>query len=55
MTLLNASQWFLALLSAAIGLTIASMLWRLPQIEAWEAPVDAEHPSTLEVADGDAR
>jgi cation-transporting ATPase E len=39
MTLLNASQWFLALLSAAVGLTIASVLWRLPQIEAWEAPV----------------
>jgi P-type E1-E2 ATPase len=39
MTLLSASQWFLALLSAAIGLTIASVLWRVPQIEAWEAPV----------------
>jgi len=39
MALLNASQWFLALLSAAIGLTIASVLWRLPQIEALEAPV----------------
>ncbi|MDX6601791.1 MAG: cation-transporting P-type ATPase [Solirubrobacterales bacterium] len=39
MALLNASQWFLALLSAAVGLTIASVLWRLPQIEAWEAPL----------------
>jgi magnesium-transporting ATPase (P-type) len=38
MTLLNATQWFLALLSAAVGLTIASLLWRLPQIEALEAP-----------------
>jgi cation-transporting P-type ATPase E len=38
MVLLNASQWFLALLSAAAGLTIASLLWRLPQIEALEAP-----------------
>ena len=33
MELLSAAQWFLALLSAAIGLTIASVLWRLPQIE----------------------
>ncbi|HEY1355980.1 MAG TPA: cation-translocating P-type ATPase, partial [Solirubrobacterales bacterium] len=33
MTLLSASQWFLALLCAAIGLTIASLLWRLPQVE----------------------
>jgi cation-transporting P-type ATPase E len=35
--LLDATQWFLALLCAAIGLTIASLLWRLPQIEALEA------------------
>jgi magnesium-transporting ATPase (P-type) len=38
MVLLNATEWFLALLSAAAGLTIASVLWRLPQIEALEAP-----------------
>jgi cation-transporting P-type ATPase E len=37
MALLSATQWFLALLSAAIGLTIASLLWRLPQIERLEA------------------
>jgi magnesium-transporting ATPase (P-type) len=37
MTLLNATQWFLALLCSAIGLTIASALWRLPAIERWEA------------------
>ncbi len=37
MTLLNASQWFVALLCSAVGLTIASLLWRLPQIEALEA------------------
>jgi hypothetical protein len=31
------------MLAAAIGLTIASVLWRLPQIEHLEAPVeDAE-------------
>ena len=38
MSLLTASQWFLALLCAAIGLTIASLLWRLPYIEGLEAP-----------------
>jgi cation-transporting P-type ATPase E len=37
MTLLTASEWFLALLCSAVGLTIASLLWRLPQIEALEA------------------
>ena len=37
MTLLSASEWFLALLCAAVGLTIASVLWRLPQIERLEA------------------
>ena len=35
-------QWFLALLAAAIGLTIASVLWKLPQVEALEAPVEDE-------------
>lgn len=38
MTLLGSGQWFLALASAAIGLTIASVLWRLPQIERLEVP-----------------
>ena len=28
MELLNATQWFLALLAAAIGLTIASLIWK---------------------------
>ncbi len=40
MDLLSSAQWFLALLSAAVGLTIASVLWRLPQIEGLEAPVE---------------
>ncbi len=39
MALLTASQWFLALLCAAAGLTIASILWRLPYIEGLEAPL----------------
>jgi cation-transporting ATPase E len=38
MVLLSAPEWFLALFSAAIGLTIASVLWKLPQIERLEAP-----------------
>jgi fructose-specific phosphotransferase system IIC component len=40
MVLLDATQWFLALLSAAAGLTIASLLWRLPQIERLESEDD---------------
>ncbi|MGD9736605.1 MAG: HAD-IC family P-type ATPase [Solirubrobacterales bacterium] len=42
MELLNATQWFLAMLAAAIGLTIASLIWRLPPIEAWEVQDDGE-------------
>ncbi|MEX2105693.1 MAG: HAD-IC family P-type ATPase [Solirubrobacterales bacterium] len=38
MVLMNATQWFLALLAAAVGLTLASVLWRLPQIERLEGP-----------------
>jgi len=36
MTVLSSAQWFVALFCAAIGLTIASILWRLPQIERLE-------------------
>lgn len=45
MVLLSAPEWFLALFSAAAGLTIASLLWKLPQIEQLEVPeerVEAE-------------
>jgi cation-transporting ATPase E len=38
LSLLSAPEWFLALFSAAVGLTIASLLWRLRQIERLEAP-----------------
>jgi len=38
MVLLSAPEWFLALLAAAVGLTLASVLWKLPQIERWEVP-----------------
>ncbi|HEX3362714.1 MAG TPA: hypothetical protein VHS74_17095, partial [Solirubrobacterales bacterium] len=40
--ILDATQWFLALLAAAIGLTIAALTWRLPIIERWEAEIDEE-------------
>jgi cation-transporting P-type ATPase E len=42
MELISSAQWFLALFAAAIGLTIASVLWRLPQIERLEAPAAPE-------------
>ncbi len=38
MELLTAGQWFLALLSSAAGLVLASALWRLPQIQRLESP-----------------
>ncbi|HEU5142302.1 MAG TPA: HAD-IC family P-type ATPase [Solirubrobacterales bacterium] len=41
MSMLGAGQWFVALACSAIGLTIASLLWRLPQIEELEAPGEA--------------
>jgi len=40
MTLLSASEWFLALVGVAVGLTIAGIMWRLPQIEELEAAVE---------------
>ncbi|HET9675965.1 MAG TPA: HAD-IC family P-type ATPase [Solirubrobacterales bacterium] len=42
MVLLSAPEWFLALFSAAVGLTLASVLWKLPQIERWEVPEERE-------------
>jgi magnesium-transporting ATPase (P-type) len=48
MELLDATQWFLAMLAAAIGLTLASLLWRLPQIERLEIPGE----DTAAVPDG---
>ncbi len=47
---LTSGQWFIALLSAAIGMAIASVLWRLPPIERWEAEIDEpeEPPSPME-------
>ncbi|HEU4906910.1 MAG TPA: cation-translocating P-type ATPase [Solirubrobacterales bacterium] len=42
MEMLTAAQWFLALVCGAVGLTIASIMWRLPQIEALEAIPEEE-------------
>jgi cation-transporting ATPase E len=36
--LLGAGEWFLVFLSVAIGLTIASGMWKIPQIERLEVP-----------------
>lgn len=36
--LLTAGQWFLSLSSVAIGLVVASLLWRLPLIQELEEP-----------------
>ena len=44
MTFLTAAQWFIALLAAAIGLTIASLMWRIPLFQEWESPAEDEIP-----------
>jgi hypothetical protein len=52
MTLLSAAQWFLAMMSAALGLLIASVIWRLPQIQQLEAPdlrTEGEGPAPIHV------
>lgn len=46
--LLDSTQWFLALFSAAFGLIVASLMWKLPQIERLEMPeerVEADSPT----------
>jgi cation-transporting ATPase E len=51
LTLLKAGQWFLALLSAAAGLVIASLLWRLPYIQRLEGPdltpLESDEPAPI--------
>ncbi|MEZ5078785.1 MAG: HAD-IC family P-type ATPase [Solirubrobacterales bacterium] len=42
MELLDSTEWFLAMLSAAVGLTLASVLWRLPRIERLESAEGTE-------------
>jgi cation-transporting P-type ATPase E len=38
--LLSAGQWFLCLISVAIGLVLAAAAWRLPYIQELETPVE---------------
>ena len=53
MAMLNAGQWFIAMLAAALGLVAASLMWRLPTIQSWEAqpdesglpPFERDHPA----------
>jgi len=40
--LLSAGQWFLCLLNVAAGLVLAALAWRLPYIQALEAPDELE-------------
>ena len=42
--ILTAGNWFLALLSVAIGLLVAAAGWRLPYIQELEAPPDEAPP-----------
>ena len=44
MSMLGAPQWFIAMLTAALGLVAASLMWRLPQIQAWEVPDQSAIP-----------
>ena len=48
MSMLGAPQWFIAMLSAAIGLVAASLMWRLPIIQSWEIPESEEDLPPLE-------
>ena len=41
LVILSAGQWFLAMLSAAGGLVLASVVWRLPVIQRLEGPDEA--------------
>jgi magnesium-transporting ATPase (P-type) len=43
--LLSAGQWFLALLSVAVGLVLAAVAWRVPYIQRLEEASDTPAPS----------
>ena len=42
--LLSAGQWFLCMVSVAAGLVLAALAWRLPYIQALEAPAGTAPP-----------
>src|SRR6266511_4419515 len=44
--LLSAGQWFLCMLSVAAGLVLAAVAWRLPYVQALEAPAEPAPPLT---------
>ncbi len=44
MTVMSGAEWFLSMLSAALGLVVASLLWRLPIFQEWESPGETEAP-----------
>ena len=44
LVILSAGQWFLAMLSAAAGLVLASVVWRLPAIQRLEEPEEPDGP-----------
>lgn len=44
MAFLTAAQWFFALLASALGLTIASLMWRIPLFQEWESPAEDRTP-----------
>ncbi len=45
LALMSSAQWFLALISAAIGLVLASVVWRLPAVERLERPAVSGGPA----------
>jgi magnesium-transporting ATPase (P-type) len=54
MVLLAGGQWFLALLCVAAGLVVASILWRVPLIQQWEAETPEEDRSPFQTEEHDA-
>lgn len=48
LVLLGPGEWFLVFLTVAVGLAIASLLWKLPQIERLEMPEERVTPHSGE-------
>jgi cation-transporting P-type ATPase E len=45
LVLLGPGEWFLVFLTVAVGLTIASVIWKFPQIERLEVPEERGEPA----------
>lgn len=54
MSMLDASQWFIAMMAAALGLVVASLMWRLPIIQSWEAEEERLPIPPLQERDSEA-